>query len=255
MNKQDNKFNKPKNKKELKKTPNMSKLLVCGKNSVLDAINNGWPIKKVWLQNNKNEELLVEKNIKYQVVDKQTLDLLTSENHQGFIAELNEFNYSNYDELIKDKPNLILILDHIQDPHNFGAIIRTANAAGVKHVIIPKDRSVEVNSTALKTSSGGFINMKIFRVNSIQSTIEKLKNDGFWIYVSALEQNSLSYNDIEYNIPTALVVGNEGSGSSKTTIKQADQLIHINQYGTVQSLNVSVATGILLFEIVKKQNG
>ncbi|WP_218695887.1 23S rRNA (guanosine(2251)-2'-O)-methyltransferase RlmB [Mycoplasmopsis anatis] len=232
----------------------MSKLLVCGKNSVLDAITNNWPIKKVWLQNNKNEELLIEKGIKYQIVDKQTLDLLTCENHQGFIAELSEFNYSNYDELINDKPNLILILDHIQDPHNFGAIIRTANAAGVKHVIIPKDRSVEVNSTALKTSSGGFINMKIFRVNSIQSTIEKLKKDGFWIYVSALEQNSISYSEIQYNTPTALVVGNEGSGSSKTTLKQADHLVHINQFGTVQSLNVSVATGILLFEIIKKQN-
>ncbi len=163
---------------------------------------------------------------------------------------LKDFNYYEIDIIKKDNPKTVLILDHIQDPHNFGAILRTANAAGIKHIIIPKDRSAEVTSTVLKVSSGGFVGVKTIKVSNIVASINKLKSWGFWIYSSLLDQNAVPYNKVEYNEHCALVVGNEEKGISKPIINATDVKVYIPQFGTVQSMNVSVATGILLFELV-----
>lgn len=227
---------------------------ICGKNSVVDALKNKVFIKKLYIVNlSKIEKELLE-NINFELISKEDMDQMTNLNHQGFLAILeNEFSYSSFDEILRDKPKMILILDHIEDVNNFGAIIRSANAAGLKHIIIPKERSAQVTETVLKVSSGGIINMKIARVNSLQSTLEKLKNNHYWVYVSAIEKGN-DYSKINYNLPLVLVVGNEGKGVSRTTLKQSDQNIFIPMNGSVQSLNVSVATGILLFEIIKKIN-
>ena len=220
---------------------------ICGKNSVQDALDNNLPIKVIYTSRKNELNNIQGRNV--QVVDKRSLDKMTSENHQGFIAELKEFNYFSFDEILKDKPEKILILDHVQDPRNLGAILRSANAAGVKHIVIPKDRAAKVTPSALKVSSGGYVGIKVIRVNSLIDVITKLKKNSFWIYASALDEKASELNETNFNYPMALVVGNEEKGVSNTILKHSDQNVYINMKGTVQSLNVSVAAGIFLFKI------
>lgn len=221
---------------------------ICGKNSVLDAIKSGVPIEKVYLVSKQTKEM-IKGPFKVEIISKGEMDRMTKLNHQGFLASLKEFNYWNISEIAKDKPEKVLILDRVQDPHNFGAILRSANASGIKHIIIPKDRAVKVTPTVLKVASGGQVDIKIIRVDSLFSEVKKLKELGFWIYSTTLDDESISYKQASINYPMALVVGNEGSGVSKNILKISDQKLHIDMQGTVQSLNVSVATGILLFMI------
>lgn len=228
---------------------------ICGKNSVIDALKSkNINIKKIFLT--KNQKLsFIPKNISIEIVDKSYLDEITSLNHQGIIAIIeNDFTYCSFEEIIKDNPSVVLILDHIEDVHNIGAILRTTNAAGIKHVIFPSKRSVLINEVVLKISSGGFVGLKIAKVNSLQPIIEKLKRKNYWIYASSLSPKAQEYSLVNYNFPLAIIVGNEAKGVSKTIINNSDQLVYIPMKGTVQSLNVSVATGILLFDIIKKQN-
>lgn len=226
----------------------MKKTIICGKNSVIDAINSNLSIRKIYLL----KPFSFSKSINYEIITREEMDKITNLNHQGFIAILEEeFNYYPIDQMIRNKPNIILILDHIEDPHNLGAIIRTANACGVSNIIIPKDRAAQVNSTVLKVSSGGIVNMKIAKSNSLQSTIDKLKKNNYWIYATSIS-NGVAYDKVTYNFPLTIIIGNEGKGVSSTLLKQSDQNLFIPMRGTVQSLNVSVATGIILFEIMKK---
>lgn len=230
----------------------MKKLYLCGKNSVFDALKHKFKIDTVYVTSKSHAEKIKEhSNCKVVIKDDLFFKDFVNENHQGFVAILNDFPFYDLESIKYDMPNNILILDHLQDTHNLGAILRTANAAGIKHVILPKDRSADITSAVLKISSGGFIGLKIIKVNSIVATIEKLKKWGFWIYTSALNNKSNNYSKIEYNKPSCLVVGNEENGVSKSVLNCSDQIIYIPQKGTVQSLNVSVATGILLFELIK----
>ncbi|TCG11879.1 23S rRNA (guanosine(2251)-2'-O)-methyltransferase RlmB [Mycoplasma marinum] len=222
--------------------------LICGKNSVQDAIKNELPLAKVYLL--KSPVLKINKNMKVQIISKKEMDKLTRENHQGFVAELKEFNYYTLEDILRDKPERFLILDRVQDPHNFGAILRSANAFGIKHVLIAKDRQVEVTPTVLKVSSGGYVGIKVVRVDSMQTAIKKLKDSGIWIYATSLEK-AAPVSQVTFNTPMALVIGNEGKGVSKPILKQSDQNVYIPMEGTVQSLNVSVATGILLSNLSK----
>ncbi|MCE6091190.1 23S rRNA (guanosine(2251)-2'-O)-methyltransferase RlmB [Mycoplasmopsis agalactiae] len=231
----------------------MKKLYMCGKNSVIDAIKAKLPIEAVYVLSKSHADKLKEfSNIKIVVKDASFFKEYNSENHQGYLVFLKDFNYYEIDVIKKDNPKNVLILDHIHDPHNLGAIIRTANAAGIKHIIIPKDRSTDVNSTVLKVSSGGFVGVKIIKVSNIASSIEKLKKWGFWIYSSLLDENAVPYNKVQYTGNCALVVGNEEKGVSKPVVNATDVKVYIPQFGTVQSMNVSVATGILLFELVNR---
>ena len=223
--------------------------LICGKNSVLEAIKNNLKIKILYVL---KPIKIDNKKIQIKVISRNEMDLLTDLNHQGYIAVLEtNFQYYSLEQIIKIKPEIILLLDHIEDPHNLGAIIRSANAAGVNHIIIPKNRAADITNTVWKISSGGLINMKIAKVNSLQVAIEKLKSNDYWIYVSALDFGAKEYSKINYNFPLVIVIGNEGSGASKSVIKQSDEKIFIPIKGSVQSLNASVATGILIFEIIK----
>lgn len=220
---------------------------ICGKNSVQDAIDNRMPLKTIWTT--RKNEIKNTTNEKIEVVNKSFLDRLTRENHQGFVAELKEFNYFDIHEIFRDKPQKVLILDHVQDPRNLGAIMRSANASGVKHIIIPKDRAAKVTASALKVSSGGYVGLKIIRVSSIIDAITKLKKNDFWVYASALDKNASDINQTTFNYPMAMVVGNEEKGVSNTTLKHSDANVYIKMEGTVQSLNVSVAAGIILFKM------
>ena len=224
--------------------------LICGKNSVRDALAGQLPITKIFTA--KELGFDVDSEIEVIITPKKDMDRMTKLNHQGLIAELAHMNYYSVDELLEDKPSKVLILDHIQDPHNFGAIIRTANAAGVKHIIIPKDRAALVTDVVMKISSGGIVGMKIIKVGSLSSTVTKLKEGGFWIYATAIENGS-DINQVTFNFPMALIVGNEGKGVSKPLLKMSDQNVFIKMNGTVQSLNVSVATGVALFKIIENE--
>ncbi|SJZ54778.1 23S rRNA (guanosine(2251)-2'-O)-methyltransferase RlmB [Mycoplasmopsis verecunda] len=245
----------PKNKIETKKVVSKDnkvdtankETLIWGKNSVLDAINSNLNISKIYINENF-KKIKIKQNIPVEYVSKAILDQMSNNaNHQGYIVAIKSINYSNIEQLIKAKPNIVLALDHIVDPQNLGAIIRTANAAGVKHILLPKDNSAEVNSTALKVASGGFVGINFYKVSSMSATLTKLKNNDYWIYATTLHDNSVNYASVSYPMHTVIVMGNEGSGVSKSVLAVSDQYIHINQYGTVQSLNVSVATGIVLF--------
>ena len=221
-------------------------MIVWGKNvfNELDKSN----IKKIYLSKNfNNKEIFNEiKNnkLKYIVTDIRVMDKM-AKNHQGIIVDINDYNYGSLDDIKDDK--LILILDHLEDPHNFGAIIRTCEARGVKNIIIPKDRSVTVNETVMKTSSGALNHVNIIMINNLVQAINNLKKNGFFIY--AADMDGENYQDISYSDKVCLIIGSEGFGLSKLVKQNCDVIIKIPMKGKVNSLNASVAAGILLFEI------
>lgn len=229
-------------------------MYIYGKNVAIETINNKEKIKKAFIYKNftDNEILneLKKQNIYIKYLEKNEMDKMIDGLHQGVILEVNDFEYNDIDEMIEDD-SLIVILDHIEDPHNFGAIIRTCEAAGVKGIIIPKDRSVEVNATVIKVSTGTIKNMKIAQVTNLNRTIEYLKKEGFWIVGTDME--GTNYYDIDYKGKTAIVIGNEGSGMSRLVSENCDFIAKIPMKGTTNSLNASVATGIVVFEAVKQR--
>ncbi len=171
-------------------------------------------------------------------------------NHQGVIALVSPLPYHDIED-ISSEEKIILALDGIEDPQNVGAILRTAEAAGIKSVIIPSRRSAPITSTAIKASSGAAIRLKVIRTNSLPSTLEKLKGKGFWIVGSEIN-GALRYDTVDYPFPSILVLGSEGKGIHRTIQKLCDLTVFIPIYGKVQSLNVSVAAGIILYEMLKK---
>lgn len=222
--------------------------LICGRNSVLEAIENDVPLKVIYTTG--KVDFKVGKEVEIRKISKPDLDKLAGfANHQGIAAEMKEINYFDMSVLEKDSPAKVLVLDHIQDPHNLGAILRSANASGVKHLIIPRDRAAKVTPTVLKVASGGLVGTKIIRVNSLLEAVKWLKDKQYWIYASALAEKSKPINQVVFNENMAIIVGNEKTGVSSTLLKLADEKFFIPMKGTVQSLNVSVATGIILFSI------
>lgn len=178
-------------------------------------------------------------------------------NHQGVIALVPPFEYVEVDDILeearkrKEEP-FILILDGIEDPHNLGSIIRTAETAGVHGIIIPKRRAAGVNSTVAKTSAGAVEYMKIARVNNINDTIRELKDKGIWICGTDMQTDTVYYNQ-DYKMPIAIVIGNEGKGMSRLTKENCDFLVKIPMKGKISSLNASVSAGIIMYEVVKSR--
>lgn len=233
-------------------------MYVFGKNVAKELINNKRDIKKVYLSKNnigsEIEKSLKELNVNISYLDKKELDKLEKGNHQGIILEIPDFKYLSEDDMflnLSENP-FIIILDHVEDPHNFGAIIRTAEAAGVDYVVIPKNRSVRVNSTVMKTSVGALDNVKIVEVTNINNTINKLKKNGIWIVGTDMD-NSVFYDSIDYTIPIALIIGSEGFGMSSLVKKNCDFIAKIPMYGKINSLNASVAAGIMIYEVVRQR--
>jgi len=228
-------------------------MLVYGRNVAKEVLQNPKKVKKVTLLKDFKEKdiisLLEKNNIKYRYADKNEFSKFDKYSHQGIILDIEDFNYTDYEEFLSVEDAKIVILDHIEDPHNLGAIIRTCEAAGVLGIIIPKDRSVDINSTVMKTSAGALENVKIAKVTNLVSVIDKLKENGYWVVGTSLEGN-LDYRDVDYTGKIALVIGNEGNGMSKAVTDSCDYLTKIPMYGKINSLNASVAAGIMIYEMI-----
>lgn len=192
-------------------------------------------------------------------VEKSKLDKMTTQNHQGVIASVPPFDYCEIEDILelakaKKEFPFVLILDGIEDPHNLGAIIRTAETAGVHGVVIPKRRSATVNSTVSKVSVGATTYMKIARVNNLNDAIDKLKDNGLWIIGTDGEAKTYYYEQ-DLTGPIAIIIGSEGFGMSKLVKQNSDMLVKIPMKGQITSLNASVAAGIVLYEAVKQNIG
>lgn len=205
-------------------------------------------IKKIYLSKNFKDQNILEtiknNHLQYILTDANIMDKM-AKNNQGIIIEISDYNYGVLDDIKDDK--MVLILDHLEDPHNFGAIIRSCEARGVKNIIIPKDRSVSVNETVMKTSAGALSHVNIIMVNNLVSTINRLKEDGYFIY--AAEADGINYKEVEYADKICLIIGSEGFGVSKLVKQNSDVIISIPMVGKVNSLNASVSAAILLFGI------
>lgn len=233
-------------------------MFVYGKNVAKELINNKRKIKIAYLlnsyENNDIDLLLKKANVNVQYVDRKKLDKMVDKNHQGIILEIDDYKYLSEKEMLEtlgDNP-FIVLLDHIEDPHNFGAIIRTCEAAGVDYIIIPKNRSVGVNSTVMKTSTGALDNVNIVQITNINQTIEKLKKKGVWIVGTDMENSSV-YDELDYKIPICIIIGSEGFGMSNLVKKNCDFIARIPMYGKINSLNASVAAGIMIYEVVRQR--
>ena len=226
-------------------------MYIYGKNVAREKLRSGEEILKVYLSRNFHDEeifdLIREKKIRTTFLDSKVMDKKVDGHHQGII--LKTYSLDNFLESIHDNDrSLVVMLDHLEDPHNFGAIIRTAEALGVDSIIIPNDRSVTVNSTVVKTSAGAISYMKIVRVANLGSAISKLKKNGFWVV--GTDMDGEDYSKIDYSSRICLVIGNEGKGISNVVRKNCDFIASIPMSGKINSLNASVSCGIVLSEIV-----
>lgn len=230
-------------------------MYIYGKNVVKEAIEKKEKITKAIIYKKFNDEYLISSlqklNIPIKYVEKFELDKLVNGMHQGIIVNVPDYEYANIDDFIHKDNAFVVILDHLEDPHNLGAIIRTCEAAGVDGIIIPKDRSVEVNATVIKVSTGAISNMNVARVTNLSRTIDELKKIGFWIV--GTDMNGTSYDEIDYKGKIAIVIGNEGSGMSRIVKESCDFIASIPMIGTTNSLNASVATGIMVYEAVRQR--
>ena len=233
-------------------------MYIYGKNVAKEKINSGEKINKIYLGEKFNDkeviELIKKKKIKYNVVPNKYLDNKVEGMHQGIILEVDDVETYDLDYLKnikKDNPTLVM-LDHLEDPHNFGAIIRTCEALGIDGIIIPNDRNVGVNATVVKTSAGAIYNMPIIRVVNLATTIKKLKDMGYWVV--GTDMDGTDYTRIDYNCPICLIIGNEGHGMSKIITDNCDYIASIPMMGKINSLNASVSCGIVLAQIVNSRN-
>lgn len=240
--------------------------IVEGRNAVLELLNSERDINKIFIQKgerhgsiNKIIAIAKENRIVTVEVEKTKLDMMSStNNHQGVIAVVPPFNYVEVEDILdyakqKKESPFILILDGIEDPHNLGSIIRTAETAGVHGIIIPKRRTAQVNSTVSKVSAGAVEHMKIARVSNINDTIRKLKEEGLWIIGTDMEGKTKYYNQ-DFTGPIAIIIGSEGFGMSRLVKENADILVNIPMKGKITSLNASVSAGIVIYEALKQRN-
>ena len=219
-------------------------MLVYGRN-VLKELDSK-KIKKIYISSKEIIPILKKNKLKFDFVPKQKLDKMVSGNHQGIVIEIHDYDYYNINDI---EGNFVVILDHIEDPHNLGAIIRTCECAGIKEIIIPKDRCATINETVVKISAGAIEHVKVVMVTNINDAINKLKDKGFFIY--AAQMNGKDYRSITYNDKKALVIGNEGSGISKLVQENSDVIISIPMKGQINSLNASVSAGILIYGMIE----
>ena len=234
-------------------------MYIYGKNVVRETLKANDRIIKAYIYKKSKDKDLIQdiklRNIKIYFVEEKVLNKMVDGKHQGFILEVSEVKTYTLDEIIsseKEENNpLVVLLDHLEDPHNFGAIIRTSEAMGVKAIIIPSDRSVDVNSTVVKTSVGAVNYVKIVRVPNVATAIDKLKHNGYWTV--GTDMKGEDYTTLDYNIPICLVIGNEGHGMSQIVRKSCDFIAKIPMYGEINSLNASVSCGIFLSEIINKR--
>ena len=225
---------------------------VFGKNVFNELKDNVKSIKKVYIAKNFNDKEIIkfiqDNKISYSVTDPKNMDGMVEGRHQGIIAIIDDYEYVDYKTMLGD--NVVVMLDHLEDPHNFGAIIRTCEAAGIKSIIIPKDRSVSVTSTVMKTSAGALEHVNIAMVNNLVNVMDYFKDNGFFVY--AADMDGQNYKDVDFANKVLLVIGSEGNGVGRLVKKNCDQILAIPMSGHVNSLNASVAAAILIYGIVNK---
>lgn len=238
--------------------------IICGRNPVLEAVRSGREIDRLLVAHGVSGGSVTaiiakcnQKGILIKEVSPQKLDYYCGgANHQGVAVMFASQEYSTPEEILevaksRNEQPFIIICDEIEDPHNLGAIIRTAEACGVHGIIIPKRRSASLNATVAKSASGALEYMKVARVTNIANTIDHLKKEGVWVF--GADMDGEDYSLVDFDIPCAIVIGNEGKGIGALTSKKCDKIVSLPMYGKINSLNASVAAGVLMYEALRKR--
>lgn len=235
-------------------------MIIFGKNSVLEYLDTKKSILRAFLLESGSGEYssrFKQRDIPIELLSKQEMNRRFEGNHQGIAIEIPDYpTYSLQDLLAKKTPGkyqLIILLDGIEDPHNLGAIIRSAEAAGCDGIIIPKHRSVGITPTVVKVASGAIEHLKVATVINLNQTIEQLKKQGFWVVGTSLDATK-NYSEIDVACDLAIVIGSEGKGMAKLVKESVDYNVKIPMKGKANSLNASVSAGIILFDIIRRRN-
>ena len=261
----DNKYRDKQNRRP-EQTEEVNECLVAGRNAVRELLLGDRDIDKIFVQRGEREGSIValigmasERKIPIIEADKTKLDAMTGGGrHQGIVALAADHNYSSVDEILEyaesigEKP-FIIMLDGVEDPHNLGAIIRSAECLGAHGVIIPKRRAVGLTATVSKSSAGALEHMRVARVTNLASTVDELKEKGLWIYAADMDGEPWCQTD--YTGATAFVIGNEGRGVGPLVLKKCDKTVAMPMTGKINSLNASVAAGILMYEVARQRQG
>lgn len=242
----------------------MTREWIAGRNSVIEALKSGREVHKVLIAEGSRRgqmqvimNLAKKKKVIVQYVPRQKISRMTDENHQGIIAQVAAYKYADIEDLFqraadRNEQPFFLILDELEDPHNLGSILRTADAAGVHGVIIPKRRAVGLTATVAKLSTGAIEHVPVTRVTNLARTIDELKERGVWIYGTDMV-GSEDYRTTDASLPLAIVIGSEGKGIGRLIKEKCDFLIHLPMLGHVTSLNASVAAALLMYEVLRKR--
>ncbi len=232
-------------------------IIIVGKNSILEAIKVGHKIHEIYILKGSNNEFLslaMEKHLKIKELDKYNLNKILPPNNQGVGALVEEYKYQTLENVINnDKLNKVFVmLDSLEDPHNLGAILRSADAFNVDAIIIPKNRSVKLNATVAKVSVGAIEHVDVVEVTNLTRTIKTLKNKGFWV-VGTDASTDKTIHDIDVDTNLCVVIGNEGKGISRLVKENCDYIVKIPMNGHVNSLNASVSAALIIYEIYHKK--
>ncbi len=239
--------------------------LIIGKNPVLEALKSGREMNKIWIAEGSQRgqmqpiiQLAKEMGITVQYVPKKKMDQLSDGNHQGVIAQVAAYRYYDIDDLFKkaeerEEAPFFIILDELEDPHNLGSIMRTADAVGAHGIIIPKRRSVGLTATVAKASTGAIEYVPVARVTNLARTVDELKERGVWIFGTDAK-GTQDYRQLDGVIPLALIIGSEGKGISRLLRDKCDVLVRLPMIGHVTSLNASVAASLLMYEVDRKRH-
>ena len=236
---------------------------IYGRNTVLEALKGDKPVYQVYLMKNVKDNRMIElaedKHAKVNIVTQKNVlsKLVGNVVHQGIVAQVEGYDYYSIDEILqsipKNKQPLLLMLDGLEDPHNLGAILRTCDAVEVDGVIIGKNRSVALTPTVAKVSTGAIDYVKVVQVTNLSRTLDDLKKEGFWVVGCDLD-NSQDYRSIDYNMPVVIVIGSEGFGISRLVKKHCDMNVVLPMNGHVTSLNASVATAVILYQVYNSRH-
>lgn len=239
------------------------KQYIYGKNTILEALKGDKNIFTVYLLKNTKDPKIAEicrkKRITIEYVDKQFFTTAVGNVvHQGVMASMQEYQYYDIESILRSIPDrkqpLLVMLDGLEDPHNLGAILRTCDAIGVDGIIIGKNRSVSLNATVAKVSTGAIDHIKVAKVTNLTRTIEELKKQSFWIVGCDLTKTSQDYRSVDYNMPLVIVIGSEGFGISRLVRQSCDMHVILPMVGHVTSLNASVATAVLLYQVYNSRH-
>ncbi|WP_199426844.1 23S rRNA (guanosine(2251)-2'-O)-methyltransferase RlmB [Thermaerobacillus caldiproteolyticus] len=237
---------------------------IIGKNPVIEALKSEREINKIWIAEGVQRstiqpiiQLAKQNGVLVQYVPKKKLDQMVEGSHQGIVAQVAAYRYYEMDDLFqraaeKNEPPFFLILDELEDPHNLGSIMRTADAVGAHGIIIPKRRSVGLTATVAKASTGAIEYIPVARVTNLARTIDELKERGVWIVGTDAKAND-DYRSLDGTMPLALVIGSEGKGIGRLILEKCDFLFRLPMRGHVTSLNASVAASLLMYEVYRKR--